>query len=430
VTESSSVQNERLNLFRREIGGAILLDTLTLGLWFSPLFPFPRAFFYFALASLMLHLSVLAVYYRRETMLRTVLIGASFLNMGILALVMHFTGGIISPFAFIFLPILISATAYGVQSSYSFFSATLMYILVVLLEAAGIVEPVSIRPQDIYACRPLVALIAINFIGALTVASFLYKGVLKILETQIAAEHRKKESFMKRLADLEAPSQVGMLVSKVVHDIQGPLGAIQGFVHFLSEEKALSDEAREDCRLMQGELKRVSQLLSGLLRYTRPSDQKAEDIDPAAALDTVLSVLSFHPLAKGIDFFREVRMDPLRVRCNREQLQQIFFNILKNSAEALREVPPPRRVRIELGKMNGRFRTEISDNGPGIPEGVLTESSGRKRTTKKDGSGLGLAITRELLESYGGSLELANEDRGGARVTLWLPSSGKRDRGK
>jgi two-component system nitrogen regulation sensor histidine kinase NtrY len=119
---------------------------------------------------------------------------------------------------------------------------------------------------------------------------------------------------------------------------------------------------------------------------------------------------------------------PVILPCDARQLRQAVTNLLKNAADAIDGRPepvsgelPPGRIRLTLTVADGETRIAVADNGKGLPV------EGRERltepyvTTRTKGTGLGLAIVKKIAEDHGGRLILADNDGGGAKVTVVLP---------
>jgi two-component system NtrC family sensor kinase len=105
-----------------------------------------------------------------------------------------------------------------------------------------------------------------------------------------------------------------------------------------------------------------------------------------------------------------------------DQIGQIVVNLLVNAQHVLDETPPPHRIAIETGQLNGGVYCRVSDNGPGVPEELRQRIFDPFFTTKGSGigTGVGLSVSRSIAREHGGELRL--EDSGvGAAFLLWLP---------
>ncbi len=108
------------------------------------------------------------------------------------------------------------------------------------------------------------------------------------------------------------------------------------------------------------------------------------------------------------------------VRCQREDLDEMLGNLLDNACKWART-----RVRAASTVIDGLVSIVVDDDGPGIEPALVSAvlQRGVRADERVPGSGLGLAIVRDLVELYGGSIELTRSPLGGLRATLRLPSA-------
>jgi len=114
----------------------------------------------------------------------------------------------------------------------------------------------------------------------------------------------------------------------------------------------------------------------------------------------------------------DVEPAELDVYADRDLLEPVILNLLRNSFQATRDVASPR---VELsGRLNrrGNVVISVSDNGPGVPADIATKIFVPFFTTKKEGSGVGLALARQVMTAHGGFVRVADSDIGGALFTL------------
>ena len=107
---------------------------------------------------------------------------------------------------------------------------------------------------------------------------------------------------------------------------------------------------------------------------------------------------------------------------SRQDLQQAFFNVVKNAVDAVSENQGPRTVSIAIERAGDEARVTVSDNGPGMSAETLKAVFRQSVTTKSDGTGVGLLITRDLLTRNRGGISVRNGERGGLAAVITLPA--------
>ena len=186
------------------------------------------------------------------------------------------------------------------------------------------------------------------------------------------------------------------------------------------------DEAREAVPRLLGQLVddsgRIERITASLRHLSRPdAGQLDERVDLAAALESAVTILR-NRIERCTRRFVVDAPDQLpSVPGNRQQLEQVFINLLLNALSALGG--PDEGVRVELRATDEAVRIRVEDQGCGIPPALLPRVTEPFVTTRADsgGLGLGLAIIRSIVQAHRGSLELAPRDEGGTVVTVTLP---------
>ena len=114
--------------------------------------------------------------------------------------------------------------------------------------------------------------------------------------------------------------------------------------------------------------------------------------------------------------------DPLLVRGDRIQLQQVLLNLIINAADAMDHVEKSRRkIVLRAGKDRGFAEIEIVDNGHGIKVARSSEVFEPLFTTKPQGMGMGLSIARTIVEVHEGQISAENRAGQGAMFRIRLP---------
>ena len=241
-----------------------------------------------------------------------------------------------------------------------------------------------------------------------------------------ADAERTSRNHLSELAHANRQATAGELSSTIAHELNQPLGAILTNTETaelilnspapnLSEvREILADIRRDDIRASE-----VIHRMRGFLRRA-PVEDKAVDLN-----DTVRKVfdfLSVQASARNVALCFEPSGEPLQVRGDQVQIQQVIMNLVVNSMDAMAAIPNGRSV-IGRTEMNGGSSAvvSISDSGPGIPAEKLKEIFDPFFTTKKQGMGIGLSISRTIVQAHKGRIWAENQREGGAVFRLSLP---------
>lgn len=201
------------------------------------------------------------------------------------------------------------------------------------------------------------------------------------------------------------------LIRNLAHEIKNPLGGIRGSAQLLENELP-SEELREYTQVIITEVDRLQALLHRLLDGQRRIKPALLDIHDVLAHVNRLVVAEFAQIIWQSDY--DVSLPSLSA--DREQLIQVFLNIIRNAAQALQGVGTVLvRTRIKRNttwaKKLHRLALEIQiiDNGPGIPASLRDKIFYPLVSGRPDGSGLGLSIAQDFVEQHHGTLTVTSE---------------------
>ena len=170
------------------------------------------------------------------------------------------------------------------------------------------------------------------------------------------------------------------------------------------------------------EATRCKEIVQGLLEFSRDMPSRMVPVQVNRILEEVLSLVADHLLFQHIDL--EVHLDPHlpRVLGDKNRLEQVFVNLLMNSAEAM-EGMGRLTVTTSLAPEGDRVRLAFSDTGPGIPENLLGRLFDPFFTTKGVGKGvgLGLAISYGIIQKHLGRIFLEQTGPHGSTFVVELP---------
>ncbi len=246
----------------------------------------------------------------------------------------------------------------------------------------------------------------------------------------VQLEERTIASRMDRqLTHRGAVRSINAMAAVLAHEVKNPLSGIRGAAQIL--EQMVGDGDRELTRLICDETDRICGLVERMEAFADPRAISRDAVNIHEVLDHVRRVAEAG-FASHVRF--EERFDPSLppVLGNRDQLIQVFLNLVKNAAEAVPEtggkivLETAFRHGVRLAAPGGKERinlpieVSVRDNGSGIPADIRSHLFDPFVTTKSGGSGLGLALTAKIIGDHGGIVE-ADSDEQGTVLRVNLP---------
>jgi signal transduction histidine kinase len=290
----------------------------------------------------------------------------------------------------------------------------------------------------------------------------------KLLEMQVAQKNAELEASQLQLIQNEKMSALGGLVAGVAHEINNPIGFLNGSIHNakdyvqdLLEHLALyqqhypnpatqiQDNAEEiDLEFlcedlpklldsMQGASDRITNISTSLRTFSRADTDRKVSADLHDGLDSTLLMLKYRLKANenrpGIAVVKNYGYLP-EIECFPGQLNQVFMNIIANAIDVFDEMSKTRSfeeieaniqlIAIETKVVSKQVYIRIRDNGVGMNEEIKAKIFDHLFTTKSvgKGTGLGLAIARQIIvEKHGGVIDVNSEVGKGTEFVLTLP---------
>jgi signal transduction histidine kinase len=246
-------------------------------------------------------------------------------------------------------------------------------------------------------------------------------------QTAIAIENAKlyedlkrSKSYMRRADRL---ASLGTLTAGLAHEIRNPLVAIKTLTQLLPERLDDVEFRDQFLKIASGEVDRISSLVTELLEFARPSDPKLELEDINAVLDGMILLVSTEMKKKQINIVKDYSPDLPPIQIDREQIKQVFLNMLLNAIEATSENGKITAKTRSFIKPGGEpfIQIEFTDTGYGIPEEYLEDIFNPFFTTKSTGSGLGLSISNQIIQDHRGYINVESQQHKGSSFFINLP---------
>ena len=247
----------------------------------------------------------------------------------------------------------------------------------------------------------------------------------KITELNAAfLELQKKEKLLEqKTRQLENSNQELKEFAYVVsHDLKATLRGINSLVDWLNEDYAevLDEQGRRYLQLLQDRVKRMHDLIEGILQYSRVGRIEDERIE----IDLNRLVAEVIDLVAPPEHITVKIVNPLpTLVVERVRIIQVFQNLISNAVKYMDK--PEGRVEISCQPVDGFWEFRISDNGPGIDEKYFAKIFQIFQTLaprdKVEGTGIGLSLVKKIVEKYGGTIRVESEVGKGSTFIFTLP---------
>ena len=221
------------------------------------------------------------------------------------------------------------------------------------------------------------------------------------------------------------------LAAGVAHEIGNPLNAISLNLQLLAREfRREPDEDRRarllhDIATSQNEVKRLEGIIKGFLSALRPAKLNLVPGSLVDPLTDTLDALKAQFEDRRIQTQLNLPSALPTVLVDRAQMEQVFFNLIKNALEAMKDGGD---LDIEVGADDRDVHVVIRDNGSGMDAATLAHIFEPYQTSKEQGSGLGLMLSRRIVHAHGGEIDVESKPGAGTAFTVRIPRLEKRVR--
>lgn len=227
----------------------------------------------------------------------------------------------------------------------------------------------------------------------------------------------------------ERLSSIFMLAAGVAHEVGNPLNSINIHLQLMGRQlQKMSqnpevENLRSSVEVCSGEVKRLDGIISYFLEALRPQPPSFRDVRLLEVLTDVLTFLHEELADLGIVVDVEVKETLPVIEADYDQIKQVFFNLLKNSMEAMDRGG---EIKISAQCDDAFVYVSVADTGKGITQEELPRIFDPFHTTKKEGHGLGMFLVQRILRDHGGQMGVDSRPGMGTVVTLRLPQKNRR----
>jgi signal transduction histidine kinase len=230
------------------------------------------------------------------------------------------------------------------------------------------------------------------------------------------------EDNTRKLAQVERESAWRDMARQIAHEIKNPLTPMRLSIQHLMRMKQNNDKGWEErcnevAKTLLEQIDTLARTASEFSSFAKTNAEDSSIIDLNVIMQEQSPLFDNYP---NITLSIFSKVSPANVKVHHEQISRVFMNILTNAVQATDEKENG-MINMTLYEQGLYYCVAIEDNGSGVDKEAEAKLFTLSFTTKRSGSGLGLPICRNIIESYGGTINYRPSSIGGACFTLCIP---------
>jgi signal transduction histidine kinase len=264
--------------------------------------------------------------------------------------------------------------------------------------------------------------------------TFVLRMVVVRGEEIINQKNAEKAALSERLNQAERLVNLGRMVATVSHEIRNPLGIINSSADFLAGGLKDFPKMARLAEAIVDESERLSAIVTDFLDFARPKTPVFGPVIIEELLEEIFILLEVKMSRAGVELKASLDPEPGAITADRALMHQALVNLLVNAIQAMPDggLLKVRTYQETPVEETGYLVLVIADTGSGLSPEAAQNLFTPFHTTKTKGTGLGLVLVRNIVESHGGRIDLANvqgeasegEEAHGLIVTIRLPLPG------
>lgn len=240
------------------------------------------------------------------------------------------------------------------------------------------------------------------------------------LEKRVQEKTEELKAIQRNIFQTEKLAAIGKLAAGVAHEINNPLTGILTNASLLLEELPDKDPRREEIKIIVNETLRCRNIVKGLLDFSRQTLPQKQKVNLNSVVKEIYNLVKNQKNFRDIVVHFDLKDDIPEVLADKDQINQVFLNIILNSMEAM-DGKGEIFISSDYDRENSKVFYKFRDTGPGIPEEIKERIFEPFFTTKKTGTGLGLSIVYGIMEQHNGNIEIRSKEGDGTEVILAFP---------
>jgi PAS domain S-box-containing protein len=290
--------------------------------------------------------------------------------------------------------------------------------------ADGMLRTVEVHVTHIFLQDQDVSFSIVHDITEREKAEAQLKTMNEELEQRVEQRTRELQETQSQYLHAEKLSAIGKLSASIAHEFNNPLQGVITILKGLKRRAILEEEDKELLDLAIEENERMKNLIRSLQDFSQPSAGKRVVMDVHASIDSLLLLYRSDFRRKGISTIRSYCEKLPQIKAIRDQIKQVFLNLLNNAADAC--LPGGGTITVMTRQEGPDIAVVIKDTGTGIAPEKLDLIFQPFYTTKSEvkGMGLGLSVCHGIIQNHHGKILVESMQGQGSTFTVLLPVDG------
>jgi two-component system sporulation sensor kinase B len=210
---------------------------------------------------------------------------------------------------------------------------------------------------------------------------------------------------------------ISQLAASVAHEIRNPMTTVRGFLQMLKDDQNLTSDQSTFISVSLEELDRTNHIINDFLSLARPDISVSGKVLLPATLFEVADFMRPYALMAKVEIKTKIS-DGIFINGNRNELKQLFINLIKNSIEAM---PDGGILEVSAFEKGSTAYIQIKDEGIGLSQKQLSMLGQPYYSTKTKGTGLGLMISFDIIKRMKGEYIIDSLENDGTTFTIIFP---------
>lgn len=260
----------------------------------------------------------------------------------------------------------------------------------------------------------------------------------KKTEDELKKAYQELKETQDQLLQAAKLASMGELAAGIAHELTQPLQGIKGFSEtiridlskILGEDKLSENEVKKyalrnanDIEIILQQTNRMSTILNGIRDFARSSNLEKEQVNINEIIEASLILFIDNFKTQNISLNKELSKELPDILGNKNQLQQVFINLISNSFDAMEQTQNKKELSIysKLSSDKNYVTIEMRDSGIGIDEETQKKIFNPFFTTKKEGTGLGMSISDRIIRDHNAYITIQSKINSGTTFTISFP---------